>query len=67
MKAALNAVALLFVAVAGFLIYAILAAVTSEEGARVGVCFAYAAAVVVLGYLAMKMWTYRGGAAPRAA
>jgi len=54
MKAALKALAVLFVAIAGFLIYAILAAVTSEEGARVGVCVAYAATVVVLGYLAMR-------------
>jgi len=67
MKAALKALAVLFVAIAGFLIYAILAAVTSEEGARVGVCVAYAATVVVLGYLAMKMWTYRGGGTPQSA
>jgi hypothetical protein len=65
MKVALKALAVLFVAIAGFLIYAILAAVTSEEGARVGVCLAYAAAVVVLGYLAMRLW--RGGGTPQSA
>ena len=47
--------------------YAIIAAVTSEEGARVGVCVAYAVAVVVLGFLAMKMWTYPGRGTPQSA
>ena len=67
MKAFLRVLAVLCIAIAAFLIYAIVAAVTSEEGARVGVCIAYAAVVVVLGFLATKLWTWRGGGAARSA
>jgi hypothetical protein len=67
MKAVLKVVAVLFVAIAAFLIYAIVAAVTSDEGARVGVCIAYAAIAGALSFGAIKAWSYRGGGAPQSA
>jgi hypothetical protein len=65
MKAVLKVVAVLLIAIAAFLVYAIVAAVSSEEGARVGVCVAYAAIAGVLGFLATKLWTWRGGGTPQ--
>jgi hypothetical protein len=65
MKAVLKVVAVLFVAIAAFLIYAIVAAVTSDEGARVGICILYAVIAGVLSFSAMKLWTWRRGAAPQ--
>ena len=67
MKAALKVVALLFVAIAALLVYAVIAAVTSEEGARVGVTVAYVAVAGVLCFLAAKLWNWRRSAAPRSA
>ena len=67
MKAVLKVVSVLFIAVAAFLVYAIVAAVSSEEGARVGVCIAYAAIAGVLGFAAAKLWNWRAGATPQSA
>lgn len=61
MKVLLKAVAALFVAVGAFLIYAVVNAVTSTQGARVGVCIGYVAAAVVLGLLAAKLWRRSSG------
>jgi hypothetical protein len=61
MKAVLKVVAVLFVAIAAFLVYAVVAAVTSEEGARVGVCVAYGVIAALLSYGALKLWNWRGG------
>jgi hypothetical protein len=66
MKAVLKIVAVLFAAVAVFLVYAVIAAATSDEGARVGVCVGYAVAAVVLGFAAVKLWNFRrAGATPQ--
>jgi hypothetical protein len=65
MKAVLKVVAVLFIAIAAFLVYAVIAAVTSAEGARVGVCIAYAAGAGVLGFVAAKLWNWRTGGTPQ--
>jgi sterol desaturase/sphingolipid hydroxylase (fatty acid hydroxylase superfamily) len=67
MKVVLKVVAVLFVAMALFLVYAVIAALTAEEGARIGVCVIYAAVAGVLGFLAVKFWNWRAGGAPRPA
>lgn len=64
MNAVRKILAVLCVAIAAFLVYAIIAAVTSDAGARVGVCIGYAVGAGLLGFVAAKLW--RGGrAAPR--
>jgi hypothetical protein len=65
MRALLKVVAVLCVAIAAFLVYAIVAAVTSAEGARVGVCIIYAVIAVALGFAAAKLWNWRRGATPQ--
>lgn len=67
MKPVLKAVSVLFIAIAAFLVYAILAALTSEEGARMGVVVAYAAVAAALGFAAAKLWNWRGGGTPQSA
>jgi hypothetical protein len=57
-------VAVLFVAIAAFLIYAVIHAAASAGGARVGVCIGYVAGSLVLGFLAITLWRKSG---PRAA
>ncbi|HEX5910029.1 MAG TPA: hypothetical protein VFY44_06010 [Thermoleophilaceae bacterium] len=59
MKVVLKIVAVLLIAIAAFLVYAVIAAATSEEGARVGVCIGYAVAAVVLGFASVKLWNFR--------
>jgi membrane protein YqaA with SNARE-associated domain len=49
-------VAVVFVAIALFLVYAVIAAIASTNGARVGVCIGYIAGALVLSYLAMMLW-----------
>ncbi len=56
MKLVLKVIAALFVAIALFLVYAVIHAATSAGGARVGVCIGYIAAAVVLCYLASRLW-----------
>ncbi len=48
--------AVLFVALAAFLLYAVVAAASSAGGARVGVCAGYVAGALVLVALAVTMW-----------
>jgi multisubunit Na+/H+ antiporter MnhB subunit len=52
----LKLVALILIAIGAFLIYAVIHAVASPGGARVGVCIAYVAGALVLLYLASKLW-----------
>lgn len=67
MKVIAKIVATLFVAIGAFLIYAVIHAVASDGGARVGVCVAYVAGAIVLGFLAIRLWKFRSGPATPAA
>jgi membrane protein YqaA with SNARE-associated domain len=49
-------VAIVFVLIAAFLVYAVIAAIASTAGARVGVCIAYIAGAVILSFLAVTLW-----------
>jgi hypothetical protein len=56
MKVLLKIVAVLFVAVGLFLIYADVHAMSSAGGARTGVAILYAVIAIVLGYSASRLW-----------
>jgi hypothetical protein len=67
MKVLAKIVAVLFVAIAAFLVYAVIAAVTSAGGANVPVCVLYVFISAVLGFGAVTLWrrSSRGaGSAP---
>jgi hypothetical protein len=49
-------VATLFVAIAAFLVYAVVHAATSAGGARWGICAAYIAGAALLTFLATRLW-----------
>jgi hypothetical protein len=59
MRVLLRIVATLFVAIAAFLIYAVVHAFASADGANVPVCIGYVAGALMLGFLAVKMWRRR--------
>jgi hypothetical protein len=61
MKVLLRVLAVLFVAIGAFLIYAVIHALASDGGARAGVAVGYVVASIVLGFLAVRMWRYNGG------
>jgi hypothetical protein len=63
MKVLLRIVAVLFVLVAAVLIYAVIAAATSDGGAKAGVAIAYIVGSAVLLWGAVKLWR-RGPAGP---
>ncbi len=65
MKVLLRALAVVFVAVAVFLVYAVIHAMASAGGARAGVAVGYVAGAIVLVALATWMWRHkpRGGEA----
>ncbi len=63
MKFLLRIVATLFVAIALFLIYAVVHAFASAGGANVPVCIGYVVGAALLGFLATKMWRRRPSAA----
>ena len=56
MKVVLKIVAALFAAIAAFLIYCVIAAVSSAGGAKPAVCAGYVAGAIVLCYLAGTLW-----------
>ena len=56
MNVLLKSVAVLFVAIAAFLIYAVVHAFASPGGARVGICVLYVVGALVLGFLAARLW-----------
>ena len=58
-------VAIICVLIAAFLIYAVVAAVASDEGARAGVAVLYVAIAAALGFAASRLWRM-GGAGPSA-
>jgi hypothetical protein len=60
MKIALRIVAVLFVAIAIFLVAAVINALGSDGGARVGVAVAYVAGSALLAAGAVAMWRVSG-------
>jgi len=61
MRVLLKIVAVLFVAISLFLIYAVIHAMASAGGAKVGVAIGYVAGAIVLAFLASKMWRRSAG------
>lgn len=66
MRYALRTLAVLFWLVAAFLLYAVINAVASDEGARVGVAVGYVAGAIVLSVVSLFLWKGRVRA-PRSA
>ncbi len=64
MKVLLRAVAVLFGAVALFLIYAVIHAMASAGGAKPGVAIGYVAGAIVLVALAAWMWRRKPSGEP---
>ncbi|MEA2466653.1 MAG: hypothetical protein QOJ57_779 [Thermoleophilaceae bacterium] len=62
MKVLLRAVAVLFVAIGAFLIYAVINAAASDGGARAGVAIGYIIGAALLAWAALVLWR-RGGSA----
>ena len=60
MKSFLRVVALVFVAIAVFLVYAVIHAIASPGGARAGVAAGYIVGAIVLTALAGWLWRGRG-------
>jgi hypothetical protein len=60
MKIVLRTVAVLFVAVALFLLYAVIHALGSEGGARPGVAVGYVIGSALLIWAAVAMWRRKG-------
>jgi multisubunit Na+/H+ antiporter MnhB subunit len=60
MKVLLRIVSVICAAIAVFLVYAVINAVASPGGARVGVCIAYVVGAVLLSVAAVALWR-RGG------
>ncbi len=56
MRALLKSVAVLFVAIAVFLVYAVVNALASAGGARPVVAVGYVVGALVLGFAAVKLW-----------
>ena len=59
MKVLLRMLAVLFTAFGAFLVYAVIHAMASAGGARVGVSIAYIAGAIVLFGLATLMWRHK--------
>ena len=56
MKILLRAVAVLFVLIAAFLVYAVIHALASAGGARPGVAVAYVVGAILLAVAASELW-----------
>jgi threonine/homoserine/homoserine lactone efflux protein len=67
MRVLLKCVAVLFVAIAAFLVYAVIHAFASAGGARVGICILYVAGAAVLSFLAVRLWRWRRSPTSQAA
>jgi threonine/homoserine/homoserine lactone efflux protein len=61
MKIFMRLAAGLLVAIALFLVYAVIHAAASTAGARVGVCIAYIVGAAVLVFLATRLWAKSSG------
>ncbi|MEA2423393.1 MAG: hypothetical protein QOF55_2492 [Thermoleophilaceae bacterium] len=60
MKVLLRAIAVLFLAIGAFLIYAVIHAAASDGGARAGVAIGYIVGAALLAWAAVTLWR-RGG------
>jgi multisubunit Na+/H+ antiporter MnhB subunit len=56
MKVLLRIVAVLFVAIGAFLVYAVIHAMASAGGAKTGVAIGYVAGAIILALLAARLW-----------
>jgi hypothetical protein len=56
MKVLLRVIAVLFVAIGAFLIYAVIHAAGSDGGAKAGVAIGYIVAAALLGWAAVALW-----------
>ena len=56
MKLLLRIIAVLCVLIGGFLIYAVIHAIASENGAREGIAVLYVAISIALGFVAVWLW-----------
>ncbi len=56
MKVLAKIASVLFVLIAAFLVYAVVAAFASAGGANVAVCVGYVIGALVLGFLAVTLW-----------
>jgi hypothetical protein len=56
MKVLAKVVSVLFVLIAAFLLYAVVAAVASSGGANIPVCIGYVVGSLVLGFGAVMLW-----------
>ncbi|MEA2459784.1 MAG: hypothetical protein QOC95_2756 [Thermoleophilaceae bacterium] len=67
MKVLFRGIAVFLIAIAAFLIYAVINALGSEGGAKPGVAVGYVIGAIVLGFAALSLWRAakkRGIAAP---
>jgi predicted Co/Zn/Cd cation transporter (cation efflux family) len=60
MKTFLRLISIVPAAIAAFLVYAVIAAATSDGGARVGICVLYVAISIALSALVAWMWRSKG-------
>jgi uncharacterized membrane protein (UPF0136 family) len=56
MRVVMKMCSVALVAIAAFLLYAVIHAAASAGGARVGVCIAYVVGALLLGFVAVRMW-----------
>ena len=61
MKVLLRSVSVVMWAIAAFLVYAVIHAIASPGGARVGVAIGYVAGAIVLTAVGVWLWRVRGG------
>ena len=64
MRILLRAVAVVLVLIAAVLVYAVIAAVTSDGGAKAGVAIAYIVGAIVLVWAALALWRRPVGTGP---
>jgi hypothetical protein len=65
MKVLLRIIAVLFVAIGAFLIYAVIHALGSDGGARAGVAIGYIVGAALLAWAAVALWRRGGTPAPQ--
>ena len=63
MKIIARIIAVLLALIGAFLLFAVVAAMTSDGGAKTGVAILYIAIALVSGFAAFKLWKVRGSSA----
>jgi hypothetical protein len=61
MKIIARIAAVLLALIGAFLLFAVVAAMSSDEGAKTGVAILYVAIALVSGFAAFKLWKVRSG------